>query len=474
MHNIYSNVRKFFIALSSTLLMSCDSFFFSPLEVLSVEMNKNITITFNKDISYDSLNKNFNLYSEESTVKGIIRAEGNIVYFFPEENFTPENNYTLKLCKALESRDGFSMLSDYVKEFELKKSSSSPFVQNIDPSNFENVTEELSYIFLEFSKSIDEKSFYEAFSISPSCNFRVFFDEQKKQVKVCFDEPLAINKRYTCKLSTELKDSDGNYLKKEFSSYFDYLIDNTLPVFEVLGVDEDESIFYLERNKNNILSTKSYLKILFSKKISTSSFSSLCSVTPSLSFTFTNDEKENLYSIIEFSDEVNWGKSYEFRIAQGVLDESENYTKEEYVYILDFSREEERPPSFLYGEIICDDILLYSFTTEENYDVLVLDPIVFVPNETFYATVKLYFDLSEKASCINYLSALKNISFSVTQSCMNIYFISLDIKNGEISCLLEVKNTESKGLLKLSIDASLSDNLGNLIDEAMEFTFTKI
>ncbi len=489
--------------------VSCSSFLLPPLQVVSVEFADPIQIVFSEKPAISSI-KNAILITEDSkTITGRYAIDGYVVLFYPQNGIKKNKDYVLTINEQAEDIKGNSLLQKSEHFFSTREESVRPLISSIYPCNEEEV-DSLEYIQCIFSESIDEASFYDAFSISPSIEFVCDFFDDNTVVNVRPTSPLTKQERYIITVSTDLTDKNNNALIKDFTSTFLYGTDNIPPEYELYQAESNlPSVLLSEPIQKNTRSEKmlsSSFLLQFNEPVDIEAVSRFIRFEPQVSFSVDVSTENKTEARIVLEERPIWEKPYILHIKNGIEDLSKNQIKESSTYELVFNNEKERAVEFLAAFLHIgtgnqrEDY--FEVSSHTDYSTLVLDVTRFAPatgsNEVL---VPMYFVFSASAASdgITENSAKESINIFTTNNCVSIILKSMerlekseyathnintlltgiggDIDaNARISVLhafAGITNSKQDGLIELYIDKNICDTLGNTLVDSFTSTVNK-
>lgn len=481
MDNIQNKLKPLFIIIT-IFICGCSTMFFFKFDVLKTEHTENeIKILFSSEPELDTVINSFTFTKDEISQSGIFTKNEKEILFYPDCKIEPDHEYQIQISKQAENTQGVSLSNEYKEIFSTKKIFSDPKVISFSASE--------SKIEFSFSEPVDIYSFDTAFSISPEANYFTKWDKENKNVSLEFTNPLVKNTRYFISISEQLKDTHNNFLKKEYTSTFFTEIPKTpfsYKIYEV--INNTEKLLFINQ-ENHLIKKDSVLKICFDTPVDLNTINSAIKFFPDCDYKIQKDKENSSSATISFVKPPEFNSTYKIEIANTITDIFERKMPSGFIKVF-FDCPEEQNPDFLYGKAILENSNV-TFSPEENF-TSILFPVEKYSPLSGENSVDFYFvfSISEKADSILFFSAIDNIIFSSTQNCIDITPVSYSIiskkdflsdsfysaisneyisKNlnqnisvVKISCT--VKNKEQNGLIKISINKNLKDNLLNTLE----------
>ena len=177
--------RIFFTAFFLIEFTSCGEKIFPRLEVQDSRIDEEkVEVRFSAPVKPSSIKDNFFFTKDDANIAGEFLFNGRNIIFYPIKRIEENHCYELAIQSGVEDFDGNSLEEEYKKKFYTKEDLSAPEVSKI-----ENITDEegnTTTLKISFTKEMDEFSFDENFSISPSQNFIAKWNEAKNTVVSIF------------------------------------------------------------------------------------------------------------------------------------------------------------------------------------------------------------------------------------------------------------------------------------------------
>ena len=498
------------------VFLSCSDTFLPALKVKSFDYDSSkITVEFSENVLESSVQKSFSLTEDSQSVNGVFSFNGCVVQFFPESGIKENYDYVFCVSTDCEDKNYCSLSKKFVKEFSTRKDKTSPEILSVTMEDTETL--ENNAVVIEFSKRIDEISFFNSISVSPSFEYFTFFEDAGKTVKLVPLEKLLKNTDYKITISTDLMDCSRNYLKEKFIKTFSLVKKYEAPEIKcsIFNADNDgqfiiDSVaFEASENGENVLkaenvSLNSTIRFNFNEKMSFEGISGEVDIFPVCAYSLTKDEINSKWFEVKLKD-AQWGKTYRICLSEEVSDVYSNKTGKENILSVSFDREEERPPEFIEGylqissfseENYKDSFKVLSSSTD--YDYLIFDSAVYESGAEVESILYLVFASSndEKNEGINVYSLLDRFSITASNSCAGITIKKIEVADEEIQtfplkniitsallqskqklsvvkCTLCVKNNANRGIVQFNLESGFTDLLGNVAVKGFELKFNK-
>lgn len=479
-------------AILSLTISSCSFFIFPEFSITEYSRTDNsITVKFSSTPELYSIQKSLSITKDESSEEYSIVLSGKTLTIFLTSGFESNRLYTLLISTDAEDKNGNSLSSDFTWNISTKESDLRPEV-----SDFKNLETSLTF---NFNTPIKRNAFSSCFSISPSIDYFLYFQNDDKTASVIFEEPLKNNERYIIKLTTDLENIYNNKLLKQYSNTFIHNQSDSAATYQLFSISENTSRELSSSEINENLLTDSKIKIIFSDKIDIASINSNIKITPPLDFTIAKNTESFSEATITFNETPDPQTEYTLSILDNLKDNSNNILPSADYHLL-FNNEQNKNISFLTALIIKDtEIIPVSFT--KNYQ-----NIYFLPSEyptadvgiTNYIDILFCFSISKAASHIDYFSSIENIKISPTLNCIEVIPEEIQIlsnsesltytswlpseyqENSEdysnlstVKFHCKIKNKNTSGLINFSINKNLSDNLQNTLSDSVSLTLNK-
>lgn len=487
------------------ILSSCADMFFNELKIESIGYDsQSVNLRFNQAVDEQSLLKAFKLTRDKEGEVCILKKEEGCYKFFVDGGLKQNYDYVVTIDTNLEDADGISLRKTFIYEFSTRKESIAPFIKTVFPNDGNKVEQPLSQILIEFSEPIETTTFNEAFSISPSCEYCLEFEDEAKRAKLVLTEELKENTKYLISISTDLEDLCRNNLKNEFNSYFVYKEHTQIPEYKVFLVNGEDKKLVENESEEKFLTGNSKLRIEFTKQMDFSGFAGFVTFVPSVTYKSEIDYVSEKAITLSFND-IDWDDRHVFWLRSGISDLAKLKTQKEFRCNLVFNSQNFMNVSFVNGFLEVnrwtssehDESEVFVFNKQNNFDYLVFNVKTFKKDEEEDAVLYLVFDTSQASDGIDEFSVMENFSTSVTNRALELTLKNISKVKKEdyaleyidklltdyctdtyfnlsvIKVCLKVKNTDLNGVVTFSLDKSISDSLGNTLKEDCVFKFNK-
>lgn len=500
MRIFHNKIKTFISFILSFPLLSCADLIIPELKVTNVSYTSdNVIIQFSKTVNQNLAIESFTFLRDSENQNGSFSFNDSTMIFSPYNKIQDGYHYTIQITTKVEDIYGASLMSPFVYNFTTKGNPSIPEVLSITPKDEEITKENITELTITFSKPIKTESFQNSFSIKPSAQFKTEWENEYKTVRVIFDKPLENSTRYTVTISKSLQDTDNNFIANQFISIFTNNEDLTVPEYKIYAkTDSSSQELFAEDliTLNDQLHINTYLYLEFSKEIQVDKFSSYFSIKPQLSYSIETDNQTKKSVKIIF-DDITWNeKTYQITIKNGISDYFNNIIEEDKTYNLCFNNSSEMQPQFVKGFLDLKRNSYFEISSENTYTNMTVPVDDFQEGTDIDTNMYLFFELTPSASEINLISAMENISFSISNACISLTikqiapvtktdFSTLPAELNEIKnlsqskniyglkLLITVDNADPRGQVKLNIGSDIRDNLFNKFGEKLIFAYNK-
>ncbi|MDR0443085.1 MAG: Ig-like domain-containing protein [Treponema sp.] len=483
----------FFIVVFS----SCGDFLLPPLEVVSVKTaNDSVTITMNKKPSVDSIRKAFSLSEEGVKLNGGLEFNKNVFIFYPFTGIKKNYEYSIQITTTAEDENGVSLLTDYYHTFYTKTDITNPFIKSFFPANETNIDDQPDTVVIEFSKKIDVTTFQDAVKITPVFDYLIIWEQDDSVVKLIPKKPLQKGTRYNVVISTDLRDVHRNPLLESFISTFLYGYNDVPPTMTLNWKNTKSGNGDLLPDTNNeYIPSDCSIEIFFSEEVNVETIMSNLEIIPTISFSVTPDFSLRKSASITFNQPPEWGRTYNIIIKKGMSGLSQNKIPDDSKYQLTFNNEYYRPVMFISG-FLKNGSTYDKIGKETDFSSILLGAVNFPQNAIVATDLYFVFGISEMAESIILVSAMQNISISITNACVQRFAIrTMEIMtvseyaasdlpgmlgvmppNHKICALklgVEITNAVGNGFIIFSLGQNIQDNLMNRMPAANTYTYNK-
>ena len=486
-------MRIFFcsIIITALFIISCAEVQFQEFKVEECNItSESVEVVFSNNPNQYLFVKSFSMKEDSIDVTGVFVFDNKKAFFYPDDGIKDKYFYEITITTSAEDVEGNSLAKDYRTTYTTRTEFERPRIIQVTPGHETKSDEDITEISIAFSESIDDISFRNSLSFSPSFDYTYFWENDNSVVHISPLSKLNRETRYEIKLSTKLMDENRNTLLNEFRSTFFNYVDTSVPTFS-LTYDDGTSRVLTNDGINENIKADAKFKITFSEPINIEYISSYIEIYPALSLTIKPDKNTNKQAAIEFLNDVQWGNRYRLTILHGLKDFANNEIKTDYCYDLIFNHEDNRPVKI--KEVLIDlqnpDNNYYELT---NFGYLSFEPLYYSTSDPTPVPTNLYFifDISKNAKSVENFSIMRNFSVDYSNACfesltvksVNILSetkINADLKlkgafdsitdiEGQLCVLsigLEIVNstTTNVGILKFSMDKKIEDSLGNIM-----------
>ena len=492
-----------FAALSKVILCclvfcSCASWLLPPLEVSAVEISAHeVTIRFSDAVDKNAVIDAFSFMQDGEAIGGDFCFYDNVMTFAPDMGIAERHNYEIRITTGAQSVLGRSLIENYVYTFTKKTETVRPRVVSVVPENEAVCSGGIVEFAITFSESVDIQSFQNAFSLSPAVPYRLKWNNEEDSVRVCFDSPLSLSKRYIVTIAKSLCDKNNNYMASDFTSDFFNGTDLMPPSYTFLYCYENAEIVLSGVHEN--IPASAHLLLDFSEEVAVDSVSSFISFKPAVAYSVVPDRITKKRVKIEFAEKIAWEKEYRVTLEKGMADVSGNKIAHDKSYLLKFNNESDRPVTFIEGYFKMDDDNFLRIGNETDYSYMTLPVEHFstiAEKETTYYAV---FRISNEAQSLDYISALEHMSIVATNSCASFLLKKITLLDNDalaaseiasfdaivraranawnlccVQCVVIVENADDHGLVRFIAHAGLQDTNGNELSETAQFTYNKL
>ncbi|MBF9017298.1 MULTISPECIES: Ig-like domain-containing protein [unclassified Oceanispirochaeta] len=401
-------------------------------------------LQFTTPMNWNLTEQAFSLTEEDSELEGRFIWDGNKMSFYPHRGIMENRNYTLNLENSAEDGYGNSLGENRSWKFYTGEDNTPPLIQSVNPvdkSEISNLRQSVSY---DFSETVDHMSFREALEVSPALEYHLEWTEGNTSVQVQPLEDYSEGEDYTFTVSTRLKDLAQNNLKQKhelhylISSNDELLLESIILESSSAELEENGITEYVE--KDDILNGR------LNRRIYSDEIYGLIRIQPDVSFSLDWDIEYREFTL-SFDEDLRYGESYDLYI----LDR---------LYTIQCTGSHSIPLSI-------ESIFFCSQDGAAPQKQLVL-------NESLGAydsdTATLEFILNHSPyGVISESSFMK--AFSIESSVLSFRLLSLELEAAPpatqslIRICLDVSDTGFPGTVRFSLDDSLSDSLGNSLEE---------
>jgi len=289
-----------------------------------------VWIEFSEDVEHAKTEKNVAVKNFSGSVGCDTTWIGNRLILTPLEGWTPGVIYTLSCSGTIETTDNLTFTVGESVSFYASSTAMPPSLVSWTPVN-DGIIERNGTVTLDFSKAIASGFLEQFITVSPDHDITLTLSGDGRSVVIAPVGEWAGLTRYQWNVSSELLDTEGIKVRKDYSGYFRTQTDTIAPENPtVWAVDAlDPSV------KRPLEETGLNMGLLFefNEPIDFEVFKKRLKTEPSLTMAYriVNDA-----SIIAYPPEASWvpGQEYKISLLKGISDTAGNETTEDYVFTL--------------------------------------------------------------------------------------------------------------------------------------------
>lgn len=242
-----------------------------------------IQINFNLIPELDSLEKITSLKCDGKIINIELVKEENVFKIKPKDFWKNGFTYQLVIDGSVKLLDGgrFDVFLQRDFVYGIKENQLVLTEYSNPQKNDSGLYESITFI---FNQPIDNISFIDGFSISPFCDTRIVFSEDKTVVKVFPLEKWSRNIFYEWKLD-EIYSFEKYIINKNYNGFFETCAASAIPeLIQVCPIDEIDFnyVWNLESELDKIIRDKQCIGFIFSEPMDFESVSSAISFSPSI------------------------------------------------------------------------------------------------------------------------------------------------------------------------------------------------
>lgn len=474
------------------LFMSCAEVQFPEFVVEDCTFTSDsVEITFSNEPNQYLFINSFSIKEDSDDVIGLFEFSDTKAIFYPNDGIKNNYLYEITITTNAEDTNGNSLEKDYKTTYTTRTEFVRPSIVNIIPGHETQTDNGIEEIIIEFSEPIDDVSFRNSLSFSPSFDYTYSWDNNGTTVHIFPTAKLNRETRYEIKISTTLMDKNRNTLLNEYRSTFLNYVDTDIPTFTLSYDDNGSSQFLNSEKINKNIKTDEKLILTFSESINIEYVSSYIEIYPSLNVNIIPDKNTNDKATIEFTKDMEWGNTYRLTIFHGLKDFANNEIKTDCHYDITFDHEDNRPITI--KKVLIDlQNPANNYFELENFGSLSFEPLYFSTSDPTPVQTNVYciFDISKNAEKIIGFSIMESFGIDFSNACfesittkkVNVLteseiFADAKLKQAYdsisdfegklcvVSLGLEIVNstTSNIGTLKFTMDNKVRDSLGNLM-----------
>lgn len=488
MHLFHSSIIILFIF----LFMSCAEVQFPEFVVEDCTFTSDsVEITFSNEPNQYLFINSFSIKEDSDDVIGLFEFSDTKAIFYPNDGIKNNYLYEITITTNAEDTNGNSLEKDYKTTYTTRTEFVRPSIVKIIPGHETQTDNGIKEIIIEFSEPIDDVSFRNAISFSPSFDYVYSWEENNATVHIFPLAKLNRETRYEVKVSTKLMDKNRNTLLNEFRSTFVNYVDTDIPTFTLSYDDNGSSQLLTTEEINNNIRANEKLTLTFSEQINIEYISSYIQIYPPLNLTITPDKNAGDKATIEFTKDMKWGNTYRLTLLHGLKDLANNEIKTDCNYDLVFNNEDNRPIKI--QKVLIDlKNPANDYAELEDYGSLSFEPLYFSTSDSTPVPTNVYyiFAISKNAEKIIDFSIMESFGIDFSNACfeslttkkVNVLteaeiladaklkeaYDSISDVEGKLCVVLlglEIVNSSSSnvGTLKFTMDNKVRDSLGNLM-----------
>ncbi len=433
-------------------LTGCQYIFYVPLTITGYSPereaylpteNPAVWVEFSAGVDHSRAEEAFSLSKENAVLTGRFDWNGDRMTFVPLEAFATGCQYIMKVDTSVEDAAGNSLEKELVVRFRFGDDVVRPVVEDFYPATARadcdpydrqvmggNGAADLYYpITVRFSESVDQGSFYEAFSIVPDVSGTFAWPEPET---VVFTPalPYEWQTEYKISVSTDLRDVAGNSLAEAFLSHFYVGTDVTPPVIvSVTGVPPvpsraGEAALTLTENATVTRFEADWdIVVQFDEPVTRESIEHNIAFSPDWDCRVEYDplfpDRVRVKRVSE-TGVFTYGSVYSMTVKKGVTDAQGNKTQAPYVYLFTVNGRFTKPPEVIR---VC-----YLDNRTSALNPIVLTPLTplsipntpaTAPGDMITGLIDVYFSLADDAF-IPSASFIENMDFDITNGCIKV------------------------------------------------------
>ena len=177
-----------------------------------------IQITFSSEMEREITEQAFSCLCNDEAASGTFIWYEKKMCFYPETGIKDKSRYEVEVGTRAEDRYGNSLKEVFSYVFSTVNKEEKFFVQKMNISDGDMVSDLMQPIEITFSGPVDQASFYQGFGISPSISGAISFNGNS--VLFVPLEKLDWNFAYTVTLKKSISDCYGNTLQSDYAVTF--------------------------------------------------------------------------------------------------------------------------------------------------------------------------------------------------------------------------------------------------------------
>ena len=181
---------------------------------------KSIEITFSSEMEKGITEQAFSCMCNNETISGTFIWSERKMCFYPDSGIKEKSRYEVEVGTRAEDKYGNSLKEVFSYVFTTFEKEDKFFVQKMNISDGDIVSDLLHPIEITFSSPVDQTAFYQGFGMSPGVKGSVSFIDNGQAVIFSPLEKLDWNSSYTVTLKKSISDQYGNSLPSDYSVAF--------------------------------------------------------------------------------------------------------------------------------------------------------------------------------------------------------------------------------------------------------------
>jgi hypothetical protein len=181
--------------------------------------DQSISIEIEPTPERDSVEGIFNLELDGNSVIGDFLWDENQVSFYPLDGWRWGEKYKLTLNGEI-STQGDLEYTVKISNYFYVETDEIPLLVDVFSPESESITDIYTPIEISFNKEVDQESFYQQFSLTPSTELNIEWNDDSTIVTITPKDKWVANRRYNWKINEELQAKNGQHIRESQSFYF--------------------------------------------------------------------------------------------------------------------------------------------------------------------------------------------------------------------------------------------------------------
>ncbi len=284
-----SKIKIYIFSVLYLLFNSCSFINLTDLEIYInpsdrnqiLEADEAITIGFSEDVKEKTVELLVSLTLNDEKVDVDFFWSTGLLTIQPKNELKPSNRYFLSLSGTIDILDGRKFAKDIHIPFYYLSESALPSVTSFTPENNQSVGV-LTPLVLTFTEDMDTELFEDNFSLSPTIEVEMNWDNNKEVTITPIDRWENLN-YYTWTVSEDFKSINGLYILEQYSGSFLVQDDYTPPdITEIWSaVLTGSTVTNISPDLNNITYNDVILFVI-NEPVLSDSFETALSFTPAV------------------------------------------------------------------------------------------------------------------------------------------------------------------------------------------------